>query len=330
VNFDETSWLSAPPSPAGRLGPLASLLQQLGDRWRYVDYAQAERDCERLAAALLERFSTGELARFAVAPIPRGGLIVAAMLAYLLELPAERFGAADAPGPLLVFDDCALTGLRFRQTIGRRPRREVVFAHLYSHPELRRAILAQEPRVLACLAAQDLGDVAAEAGRTGRWRALQPAGERYWLGLVEPVSFAWSEPDVQFWNPDLGRVESGWLLAPPHRCLKTRGRLGPPPARSPRPRWRVAEGVVCGDFDGVQWLCARPGGELFALEGSGRLLWRRLARHGDPELAAEEVAAELGADVSAVATDLVELASDLAGRGLLEPAPEPGDGEDGG
>ncbi|HEX6200804.1 MAG TPA: hypothetical protein VF150_11100, partial [Thermoanaerobaculia bacterium] len=158
-----------------RLGALAALLDRLAGSARYVGYAQAERDCEALAAKLLARFSRAELQRFSYLPIPRGGLIVLGMLSYLLDLAPERLAVGRPPdGPVVVIDDCALTGARLAATLRALPETEVVFAHLYSHPALRRAVVRREPRVVECLAARDLRDLAPESypdpKDLGRWR----------------------------------------------------------------------------------------------------------------------------------------------------------------
>ncbi len=222
------------------------MLRRMRDRLRYVDYRQAEQDCEILAAKILERWSRSELEGASFAAIPRGGLIVLGMLSYALGLKTAQL--REGPGPLFLVDDCALTGARFASRLKTTDHREVVFVHLYSHPDLRRAIEEKEERVVACVAARDLTDMAPESfpdpERLAEWRRKwrERLGERYWYGQPEPVCFAWNEPDRPFWNEATGEVEDGWRLLPPHLCLKTRAALGGPPPGVQEPReWQAPD-----------------------------------------------------------------------------------------
>src|ERR671910_1255702 len=100
-----------------RLEALRWQLEHILPRLRYVGYAQAQEDCERLAARLVERFGRDELRGFRFVAIPRGGFIVLGMLAYILGLERSQLEAAPysehAGAPLVVVDDCALSGVRF-------------------------------------------------------------------------------------------------------------------------------------------------------------------------------------------------------------------------
>ena len=308
---------------------LGALLFRLGEGLREVSWAQAERDAERLAAELVRRVP--ELDEAVFRAIPRGGLFVLGMLAYLIDLPADRLAPAADPGRTLVLvDDCALSGLRVRQALAAAGgRRRVVVAHLYSPPPVRRA-LAGEPGVVACVAARDLEDRTAEVlpdaeerrAAEQRWR--ERLGDRAWYGLAEPVAFPWNEPDRPFWNALTGRVEDGWRLVPPHRSLKARGRLGTQAPVSSRraagPRWRLAEGVVWGDFDGVVWLCRTADRRVFSLTGVAADLWRWTAAGGGEAAVAARGAEVYAVDEAAARRDLAELLADLAGERLMERA----------
>ena len=91
------------PVDAARLGTLPGLVRRLRHTLRYIDYRQAESDCETLAGLLLGGYSRQELRGFAIHGIPRGGLIVLGMLAYMLDLKADQLSAkADPTRPLLL------------------------------------------------------------------------------------------------------------------------------------------------------------------------------------------------------------------------------------
>ena len=143
-------------------GRSTSLLAPLNDRVCRLTYRQAEAAAKRLAARLVSRFGQGELSRFRYTAIPGGGLIVLGMLAYVLDVERRALLGQEGELPLVIVDDCSLSGNRFGQFLQRVDAGQVIFAHLYSHPELRAAIERQEPRVLACLSAHDLRDLGGE------------------------------------------------------------------------------------------------------------------------------------------------------------------------
>ena len=214
-----------------RLEGLRHCLQEHLTRLRYVTYPGAESAAERLAGRLVELLGPDWLKRARYAAIARGGFFVLGMLAYALDLDAASLEAGDAvDSPLVVVDDCAYTGNRFARYLAKVPEREVVFAHLFSHPDLRSAIESREPRVLAAVAADDLRDFAPEVHGAGydTWRecafSFNPRPS-YWTGQTERVCFPWGEPDYNFWNPQTQAMESGWFLVGPTLSLKTRAFL---------------------------------------------------------------------------------------------------------
>ena len=314
-----------------RLRQLAGMLRLFKEQVRYVDYRQAEEDCEALAAQILREYPRSELDLFSFTAIPRGGFIVLGMLSYALGLRPDQLRAdLDAFRPLFVVDDCALTGARLAGQLARVRSREVVFAHLYSHPDLRRAVQQREERVMACLAARDLAEIDSPIADPGerrawedRWRERLGEGRRYWIGRPEPVCFAWNEPDRPFWNAFTERVESGWNLLPPHLCLKTRSRLaGPPPLEGPR-EWQAPEPVVSGTFDGTLWLCDTRTDHVYSLTGVGADVWRLLASWGNAEAAVLRLRELYEVDAETAAQDVGAFAGELAAAGLLERVRKP-------
>lgn len=315
---------------------------------RYFSWRRAEDAAASLAARVREALSPADLSAARFVGVPRGGLIVAALVAYHLGVPRQRLrdggeGGKEADGPLVLVDDCALSGLRLRQELERLPAdARVVVAHLCSPRELRRAVLDAEPRVESCVAAHDLADLshelfpdpgAREAWRR-RWRERLGADGRYFFGMPELVAFAWNEPDRPFWNQATGAVEDGWRFEPPHRCLGNRARLalGLPAAAlvaaAPQGARRLADGVAWGEFDGVVWLCATgrgersraDDGEVFSLGGSAALAFRALVVGGEAAAAAA-LAAVYEGDSEAARRDVAALAGELVAAGLLAAAP---------
>lgn len=311
-----------------RIRPQVSALESVCARLCWISYAQAERDCERLAAQLRKRFGHRELADFHFTAIPRGGLIVLGMLAYVLGLERAQLEAPHPPdAPLVVVDDCAFTGFRFGQFLGRCASTQVIFASLYAHPDLRAAIVAQEPRVLACLSAQDLHDYGPERWdedySTWREQRLAQMGEgRYWVGQTEHVCFPWNEPDRSVFNSATGKLEPGWRIVPPELCLKNRL----PPGVIPIPVQIQPEGkgplkpsarVIFGDLEDEIVVGDLESRQTFGLRDSAAEMWRAIVEHGNLEDAAAALAGLYDVEEAILRADLRAFADDLLARGLL-------------
>jgi Coenzyme PQQ synthesis protein D (PqqD) len=310
-----------------RLGPqLAGALAHL----RYVSYAQAEEDCELLATRLVERFGREELRRFSFTAIPRGGLIVLGMLAYVLGLEHTQLEPPYPPeAPMVVVDDCALSGYRFGRFMSRWESRRAVFAHLYSHPDLRSAIEGREPRVIGCVAARDLHDraPALHGEGYGVWRERQrdklgdDAG--YWVGLPDHLCFPWNEADVTFWNPVAEWFERGWSVVPPESCLKNR----PAPGMEPIPVQVQPEGpgplgpsprVLFGEYGEDIVVGNMETKASFSLTGVAADMWKAVVEHGSLEAAVAALSNEYEVDEGVLRADLKGFVEDLLARDLLE------------
>ncbi len=305
-------------------------LQQLRRQLTYVDYRQAEADCEVLAAQLLAVYGDEGVRELVFVAIPRGGLIVLGMLSYWLNLSPSQMAtdAATVPGPLCVVDDCSLTGLRLQEMLTRTANSHVIFAHLYSPPGLRHGILDREPRVRCCLAARDLAEIAGAhpvappgAGGAHLWEPL-PLTRAYWSGSAAPIAFAWSEPLIHIRDPFSGRVESGWRFAPPHRCTKNRIDLGAPVRPAVSRRWQAPEDLVVGQFDGVLWLIRTQTGETHSLQALKADAWRGLAAYGDTVMTLDFLASRHPLSRSELASELTNSLQWFEAEGLLVPAHE--------
>ena len=215
---------------------LENLSAELNDvilEHRHVGYAEAEEVAVTLAETLTWRFGREGLDSFRFTAIPRGGWIVLGMLSYCLGLRPDQLGI---PGDSLdvgefqtwvVVDDCALSGVRFREFLTSHNLDSVVFCPLYAPAGLCEAIQRAESGVEACLNAVDLRDVAPQ--RFGeaypQWleQRRQRAGKSaYWLGIAEYVAFAWCEPQSKFWDDEAGCYRASWNLLPPSLSLKRR------------------------------------------------------------------------------------------------------------
>lgn len=294
---------------------------------RYVSYQQAEKDCERLAGCLIERFGRDALHRFRFVGVPRGGLLVLGMLAYALDVRQAQIEPPHPPElPLVVVDDCALTGARFGHFLRHCDSSSVIFAHLYSHPDLRAAIEAREPRVLACLSARDLRDHAPArlsdeySAWRERWRTRT---DDYWTGQPDHVCFAWSEPDIAIWNPVVEEVECGWRLMPPELCLKNRPAPGAKPLRvqvqpEGKGQLKPSAHALFGTLQDQIVIANIETKSSFSLAGAAADMWRAILEHGNLEEAAVALLRSYDVHETALKADLRAFVEDLLARGMLE------------
>ena len=328
----------------GRFGPeeedllelLHDQLRRMLPRTRVLDHAAVEAACLLLAARLRERFDERDLARMRFAGIPRGGLIVLGTLAYALGIPRQRLTAwagdaciPAADGALVVVDDCVISGLRLAEFLEHRhDESEVVVATLFSHPDLRTALRARDPRVRDVVSAFDLANHAPEVEGKGyeAWRArwLERSDARAaWIGQPDHVCFPWGEPESSMWNTRTDREEKGWPLMPPELCLSRRGRKGSMALSAQlqpvgRGDYHPAENVVSGDLGDEVVIGQLESGAAYAVEGVGAHMWREALGQPSLEAAAAVVAHAYGATSDVVLADMHAFVADLLRAGLLE------------
>lgn len=314
---------------AARLQWLPAQLQTALPHFRYVSWRQAEADVEELASRLVARFGRDELRAMRFVGIPRGGLIVLGMLSYALGLGSACLDSVESDDrPVVVVDDCALSGLRFREFLRSRATgaSTVVFAHLYSHPDLRREVERREAQVAAAVAARDLRDVAPEiygeelSAWRSRWRD-RDAENVYMIGRFEHLSFPWSEPDMTFWDETEQRARLGWRLVPPEACLKNRATVPQGATRlqiqgQEHGSVQLAAGTLYGEIGDQVLVAQLESGEVIALEGVSADLWRGFLRSPDPDATLDAVQAQYEVSREELHSDATSFLEALARRGI--------------
>jgi len=322
------------PTEAARVQFLSGILGTGLRRLRYVSYGDAERVARALADRLLDHLGPEALSRCQFAALPRGGLFVLGMLAYLLDLRADQVsgslesssaGPSD-DAPLVIVDDCALSGLRFAETLDRVEARSVVFAHLFSHPRLRDAIRERESKVVGCLAGEDLLDLGDKllAEDRAAWEARwleRSDGRVYWTGLPEHVCFAWNEPDITIWNEESGAEEAPWRIVPPEFCLKNipavDGSIRLQEQGSCEGLIRPGEGTVFARFAEEVLVADIETGRAYSFPGIAGEIWTALVAGRSPETVVESLVTGYEVDPARLRSDVDSLVEKAVGLGLL-------------
>jgi hypothetical protein len=283
---------------------------------RYVDYPQAVEDCRELAARLRERLGDEKIRTCSFTALPRGGLIVLGILSYIMGISPGQLQYPGSPDvPIVVVDDCAISGERFSAFMESCGQREVIFAPLYSHPELRAAVGRLGLPITGCISARDLGDYSDEVdGGTETYRKTWSGrfgDDRLWIGLPEYLCFSWNEPDRPFWNPVTEMTECGWTLLPPWRCLKN---MPPriavyiqPDAKGPLLPSKEVIFAVIGEEVVVGHTVSH---ESYVLRGVSAAIWNAVVKFGDRGQVITALADEYDADkqvLQAEVTDFIDL-----------------------
>lgn len=306
-----------------RLAALSRSIRIYRENLKYVDYKQAEKDCEILAAKILEVYSVDEVQSFYFKAIPRGGFIIMGILSYVLNLNPEQF-TKDLKHVVIV-DDCVISGARIAKAIKETDSDHVIIATLYSHPELRKAVLESEKKVKHFFSANDLFDGARgnfpEINEYKAWKERtkkRMGGKRYWIGQPYPVAFAWNEPDYPFWNNVTEKLEDGWRHLPPHKCLKNKIWFEIEPNEEITDEIRMSSFTSFGIFNEVIWLFNAKTDEIFALEGVAKQIFSALMVYGNMNSAVKHLLKLYDASENLIRNDVQELVNDLLERGILE------------
>lgn len=309
------------PAARARIADLSGLLGEAAMRLRILTWAEIEAAVIELARQVRECVGADDVAASRIIGVPRGGHIVAGLLAYALDLPGDGIGATNG-GPAIVVDDCLLSGVRLREFLRTSGDDRIIVATICSHPDARRAV-ERDDRVLACVAGFDLEDHTAallgDAAASWRERWSQRVPERYHTAVLDLPVFPWSEPQVRLWNDVTERIEAHWWLGPPEVCL--RNRVAPPVmtvqvADDQPGLWRLAPGVVPITQHDAVVLVDTTHGRSVRLAGIGAQLWQAWMAEGAGGAAAV-VARRHDRPVTSVAADVDRMVTLLAEAQLL-------------
>ena len=341
-----------PDTPATeRLHHLSLQAHRVHRAARYVGYVEAERLTARLAAELIGRYGRDDVRSFAYQGIPRGGVIVLGMLSYALDLPPAALAPpADETAPLVLVDDCVISGVRFRQQWDHIGSRRLILATLFAPDDFCSRIVSgadtsrKPARQFEHVSAVTLPDLAQElygnayGAWYSRWQERQE-GQGLWIGQPEHLCFAWSEPESSFYNAATGELERGFSFVPAGRCLRARhqttDRLSVPKfgrkkefgvqiQRDGTGPVRVPPWVVSARLDTDRTAVASfadGGGEnaraCFLLEGTAADMWRSLIDEGTIAGALHALQQLYAIDPVTLSADLTSFCTELLDRGLL-------------
>ncbi len=300
-------------------------------RLRYADYSQVEADCIRLGETLREHLSNKTLQNASFVSIPRGGTVVLGLLSYVLDLDHCQIDPRDlTTGPLVVVDDCFLSGARLARFLNKHPSpSDVVVAGLYAHPDLRMAVEREQPRVHTCMTARDLTDHAPaiygddyEAWKT-RWKHRE-GGLRYWTGITEHLCFPWGEPDYKFWNAEAETIDRAWTVAPPEQCLQTQFGASTSPGRAVQVQHsasgaiQVSPEVFYASFTDRVLIRGVESDECLELDGTAADFWTALVTSETVSEARASLQQKYDVEPECLASDLRLFVDTLIDRRVLK------------
>jgi hypothetical protein len=294
------------------------------DRLQPVPHAEVDEACLDLADELRTRLHPAELSACRLVGIPRGGQIVAGLLAYALDLRPDQMLESHRATLTILADDCALSGIRLREHL-REQDSEVIVALLHAHPDLCRRVEESEPAVRACVVARHLRDHAPQREDYAEWKRRweERSPHEYWTGEPDYVCYPWNEPDALVWNGVTGRAEAGWRVAPPSWCIKNRAE-----SRAGEPQICLAAGGPVTPADTAVWaevgdaviLAALDHPEALVLRDTAASMWRALLASGDRRIASEAMAAAYGQSTGRIRADLDRFVDSLKARNLIRVA----------
>lgn len=308
------------PQEQQKLWVYAVHFQTILPHVRFLTYMDIERDCLALAGLIRARFEDAEIKRWHVVGIPRGGLIVAGMVGYALDLAHKQLRPSmehsETVAPICIIDDCALTGVRIKETLALYPGRQVIFAHLYSHPQLRANITTQEKQVAACLAVHDLETL--PQGDEDPHQAQFTHG-RYFSRPLPPVIFPWGGPSLLVVDPFSGKLEDGWRFGEGRPTLKSLAHHHFPTLTGERAEelWRGGEHLVIRRAEGALWLLNLDTTTGYKLAGAAAEIWTALAA-GNTLAALAPYWNEINKSVEP--EQLRQFIEELVAHGLIQPA----------
>jgi hypothetical protein len=312
------------PAAISRLKVLALQTKHALSTLKYVRYTDLEDDCRFLASALEERVGRDYLRKCCFTCMPRGGLVILGILSYVLGLERWQLETPlSRDVPLVVIDDCALSGKRFFEFLRKNPGDTIIFAPLYSTPGLRSAIEAREEKVSICISARDIGSCVhpSEEGR----RAFEeiftsdPSTSDYWKGFTEYLCFAWNEPDCVFFNAVTHKTEGKWTVFPQEVCLKNGPvRIPVTILRDVRREFQVSGDIVTIDDDTGVTIENLLTNNRYRTQGTAAEMWKALLECGTQEALLEHFYTEYDIDRPTLRKDIHDFVQDLHSQGILK------------
>lgn len=247
------------------------------------------------------------------------------MLSYFLNLQRDRITNRSTENTLVIVDDCCYSGSRIHKALEQqRARKRIIVAVLYSTEQVLREILVQEDTVFDCIKAHTLLDLVplyeSDEGVRRTWRVdnrRRFSGHRYWIGLPELVVFPWTEPDTPLWNRKNQKLESGWKIRSPDKCLGNWANLNLPP-KMVDSEYRIPDKVIYRIVGERIYLFSSDSDDIYQLDGSASLMWRALAAYGNQAAVLDYLEQQYGTGLDAIHRDLAKFISDLLSAGLLE------------
>ena len=295
-----------------QLQSLDTSLQQI----QYLDSTQCLDLTKSLAKIIKQTVPENILKNSQVVAIPRGGLFIQAMLSYFLPLEHHQLQYTENDvdtSPLIIVDDCAISGLRLAQQLKKFPNREIYFFTIASPRELRDSVNSKESRILDFKSVLDV--------KSYSTLDLNHASQCYWRGQCDTIIFPWSETQRSYrFNGQLSNVPL-WKVAPNKLCLSAREkkqRIRTTEIKeNPSSVMSTPDDVLYHTDQGLTRILNVSTMKHYSLDSIGSTIWQSLLKNADLDNVLAELSSIYGVSKTKLNSDVQLLTQKLFNDGLI-------------
>ena len=284
-----------------------NFLQKSIQQIQYLDIAK----CESLAHSLAQKINLSldpeTLQKSRVVSIPRGGLFVSAMLSYILPIKHHQLQPfSDCDSPIILIDDCSISGFRLAQQLCGLKNKQIYFYTLVSPAQLRQAALAVQPRLRVFESAMDLNVYNNDS--SGR---MDARSNRYWQGQCDAICFPWGETQRFYPSDSENKQTTLWPVSPLQKNLKSSL------LEQKIPFYAVTEAqdraistgqhILYYSKDNLTRIYNAESKQHYSLDGVGSAIWQSLLSHSTVDQTLEHLCSLFSVEKKRLEKDVKDL-----------------------
>lgn len=295
-----------------QLQSLDTSLQQI----QYLDSTQCLDLTKSLAKIIKQTVPENILKNSQVVAIPRGGLFIQAMLSYFLPLKHHQLQYTENDvdtSPLIIVDDCAISGLRLAQQLEKFPNRDIYFFTIASPEKLRDSVKLKEARVLDFKSVVNI--------KSYSTLKAQNTQQRYWLGQCDAVIFPWSETQRSHFSNGKLSNRPLWKIAPDKLCMSTKAKKQAIKATEVKENQSAVlstpDNILHFTDQGITKILDASTMKHYSLDAIGSDIWQSLLSNSNLDHALAELSATYKVSKTRLNNDMQLLTQKLIDAGLI-------------